>query len=255
MLTSYTLGKLFKEEFIEFLRSIKDICIKNHPEQLNIQLQVDTIVTIVDKLDDTLVYERESNFTKILEQLDLERDDVITGIKHGFLMNLYHDDPAHKDAARLLLDHLEGYGKRIIKLNYEAESTVLINIMQDYKTNDHLKMALKTVDLWDWAQRIDRTNTAFRVQYRKRITAESATENISFSTLKPTAIKVYDKLVHRLNAYIEIDDIGKYNTIKSELDMLSDRYQQIVKKRTGTTTDQTAIENTNSTNVEDTYPK
>ncbi len=242
MLAPSTLGKLFKEEFTELLRSTKDICINNHPEQLNIQTQVGAIATIVDKLDDTLLYEREGKFTKILEKLDLERDEAIAGIRYGFLMNINHHDPSKKVAAQLLLDHMEGFGNRITKLNYEAQSTVLINIVQDYKTKDDLKMALKTVDLWDWAQQIDTTNEAFRTEYQKRITTESATEKISFTSLKPAAITAYDKLVIRLGALIELDDTGKYNTIKNELDTLGDRYEQIVKRRKSTNEDEPVID-------------
>ncbi|MBQ0735713.1 DUF6261 family protein [Aquimarina celericrescens] len=247
MVTPSTLGKLFKEEFTELLRSTTDICLNNHPEKLNIQPQVGALATIVEKLDDTLLYERESDFTKMLEQLDLDRDHAITGIKYGFLMNSYHHDPARKSASQVLLDHLEGYGPRIIKLNYEAQSTVLINLIEDYEIKNNLKEALELLELTNWVASIKETNQKFRTKYQERITATSATERISFSAIKPAAIKAYEKLVNRLNAYIELDDTGTYNTLKSELYTLGERYQQIVKRRKSTTNEGVELENIETT--------
>ncbi len=250
MLSSNLLGKLFKEEFTELLRSTKDICLDNQPQALKIEPQVNALVDIVQQLDDTLLFERENDFTKILEQLDLERDHAITGIRYGFLMNLYHPDTAKKDAAGLLLDHLEGYGKRITKLNYEAQSTVLINIVQDYKTKEHLTKALKTLGLLDWALRIDTSNETFREKYQQRITTTSAEEKISFSSLKPEAIQVYEKLANRLYAYIELDDVGDYDTIKNQLDTLGERYQQIIKRRkSAAETEEPVNQDTDTTTV------
>lgn len=231
MLLPNNLSQLLKEEVTEFLRSTKDICMDNNPELLNITSQVNAVDTTVKKLDDALLYERESKFTEILEKLDIERDDAVMSIKHGFLMNLYHEDAKRKAAGQLLLDHLEGYGKRITKLNYEAESTVLVNLVDDYENKQELKKALQQIELTDRATRIKASNINFREKYIQRITAESAAEKTSFTALKPETIEVYTELYDHINAYAVLDKTSTYRTIKNELDTLGDRYLQILKTR------------------------
>lgn len=237
MLLPNHLSQLLKEEITEFLRSTKDICMDNNPELLNIQEQVNAISTMVTKLDDTLLYERESKFTEVLEKLDIDRDNAIMSIKHGFLMNLYHEDPKRKIAGQILLDHFDGYGSRITKLNYEAESTVLINLTDDYENKPNLKSALKYLGLTDRATRIKTSNKTFREKYKQRITVESSLEKISFTILKPKAIEVYTDLLNHINAYITLDKTSKYDTIKDQLDTLGNRYFQILKTRRNNTID------------------
>ncbi len=231
MLSSSDLEQLLKEEVIEFLRSTKDFCIDNNPEVLDMVPQVNALTTIVSRLDKALLYERESKYTKILENLDMERDAAVIGIKYGFLMNLHHEDPTRRAAGQLLLDHLDSYGDRITKLNYESESTILINLVDDYKNKESLKKALAIVELTSWAIRIKTSNKAFRAKYKERISIESADGKVSYTAIKPEAIETYDKFIKRLEAHIELDEIEKYTQINNQLKTLGDRYLQILKIR------------------------
>ena len=107
MLTPNNVTRLNKEEVIEYLRSAKDICIQNDPVVLHIKKQVADLEATVEQLDDALVYDRKSDFTQELEELDLTRDNAITGMRYGFLMNSYHQDTKKKEAGQLLLEHID----------------------------------------------------------------------------------------------------------------------------------------------------
>ncbi len=231
MLSSNNVVRLNKEEVIEYLRSTKDLCLQNHPKKLQISTQVADLSNAVEQLDDALIFDRKSDFTQELEDLDLQRDNAITGLRYGFLMNTYHKDANKKAAGHILLEHLDTYGNRIARLNYEAESTVLVNISEDYETQPKLIEALTTIEMTDWTTILKNANEAFRAKYQERITAESAAEKLSFTAIKPQAIEVYEKLIKRIGALTELDENNRFATLNKELKTLAKRYQQIISTR------------------------
>ncbi len=232
MLSPTNVNRLSKEEVIEYLRSTKDICQQNDPMALHIKKQVTDLDTAIEQLDDILIYDRKSDFTQELEALDLKRDNAVNGMRYGFLMNSYHQDAKKKAAGQLLLAHIDTYGSGIARLNYEAQSTVMVNMTEDYETESELKKALKTVEMTDWATILKETNTAFRTKYQERITVESAAAKQSFTAIKPQAIAVYEKLYKRINAFTELDEKNVFDTLNNELKTLAKRYQQIINIRT-----------------------
>ncbi|EZH74243.1 hypothetical protein ATO12_15365 [Aquimarina atlantica] len=231
MLTSSNLIVLHKEEFIEFLRNTVDICEKNDPVALHIQTKVDPLRKIVARLDDALIYEREKEFTKELEELDRNRDEAVTGLRYGFLMNTYHKNPTVKTAAHLLLDRIDSYGGSIARMNYESESAAIHNLISDLETEHTLKTALQKVELQHWADHLKVTNQKFRELYSNRIEEESKHNKTSFTTIKPEAITVYTQLINRIKAYIELDENNIYDVLQRELTTLAERYQQIITHR------------------------
>lgn len=242
MLAPSNLIFLHKEEFMELLRSTVDICEKHNPIALSIDSKVNAVKTIVTKLDDALIYEREKEFTKELEELDRYRDEAVTGLRYGFLMNTYHKSQSVKTAAQLLLNRIDSYGGSIARMNYESESAAIYNLINDLETEHTLKLALQKVGLQHWADHLKITNQKFRKLYSDRVEQESKHNKTSFTTIKPEAITVYTQLINRINAYIELDETNIYTMLQNELITLADRYRQIInlrKKNTAEETDQT----------------
>lgn len=236
MFTPTNLKMLRKEEMVELLRSTVDICDQNDTNALHITNQVDALRSIVDQLDDALVYKREEEFTKKLKLLDRERDEAITGLRHGFLMNTYHSHPETKKAAQKLLDRVDSYGNRITRMNYESESAVLHNLVNDLETEPDLQLALQLVGLQDWVNRLKVANKKFRKLYSRRIAEESKQDKTSFTATRPEAITVYMNLINRINAYIELDETKRYQPLKNEINTLIERYKQIITNRKKNTT-------------------
>ncbi len=239
MFTPTYLMMLRKEEMIELLRSTLDICHQNDANALKLNTQVDALSSIVDQLDDALVYERENEFTKELELLDRDRDDAITGLRYGFIMNTYHQHPKVKGAAQTLLDRVDSYGNRIARMNYESESAVIINLINDFETEENLKAALQRVGLQNWVDRLKIANQKFRALYTERITEKSKKNKISFSAIRPEAMLMYTNLMNRISAYVELDEEKKYESLNNELDTLTDRYHQILSNRKKSTEQET----------------
>ncbi|MEW7278416.1 DUF6261 family protein [Aquimarina sp. 2201CG1-2-11] len=239
MFTPRNLMTLRKEEMTELLRNTVDICYQNDADALNINIQVEALKTIVDQLDGALLYEREKEFTKELETLDSDRDDAIKGLRYGFIMNTYHQHPKVKEAAQTLLDRVDSYGSRIARMNYESESAAIINLINDFETEENLKAALQRLGLQNWVDRLKIANQKFRTLYTERITEESKKNKTSFSAIRPEAMTVYTNLINRINAYVVLDEEKKYESINNELITLTDRYHQIISNRKRNSSEET----------------
>ncbi len=231
MISQSDLKKLRKKELLQYLRNIVTICTKHDPEKLKLQSQVASMNNMVSQLDDSLLYDRAKALTDTLEILDDERDDAFTGFKHGLLMNALHKDLSKKEAAKLVLTHLESYGSGVTDLNYEAESTVLINVADDFETQKDLKAAIASLHLTEWVDRIQTDNDAFDEKYQERIELESKDKRPSFTSLRKEAKTQYSKLINRIAAFVELDEDGTYETLNTQLETLSERYQQIINYR------------------------
>lgn len=242
MLTPTNIVFLHKEEIVELLRSTVDICEKNDPVALHINAKADLVKKVIVKLDDALIYEREKEFTKELEELDRNRDEAVTGLRYGFLMNTYHKNQAVKTAAHVLLNRIDSYGGSIARMNYESESAAIYNLINDLETEYVLKSAIQKVGLQHWADHLKTTNQKFRELYSDRIEEESKHNKTSFTTLKPEAITIYAELANRIQAFIELDEDNIYTVLQRELATLEERYLQIIahrKRNTAEETDQT----------------
>jgi hypothetical protein len=226
---------LHKEEIVELLRSTVEICQKHDPTTLQINTKVASVQFIVSKLDDALVYEREKEFTKELEDLDRDRDEAVTGLRYGFLMYTYHWDDAIKAAAQKLLNRIDSYGSRIARMNYESESAIIHNFVNDLETEPELKTAIQKIGLQEWGTHLKVANQRFRALYSDRVAKESTYDKTSFTAIKPEATLRYAELINRINAYIELDENDTYTALKKELDTLAERYKQIIATRRRTT--------------------
>lgn len=238
MIVPSNLIMLHKEETVEFLRSTVEICQKHDPVTLQIHTKVAPVRSIVSKLDEALVYEREKEFTKELEDLDRDRDEAVTGLRYGFLMYTYHWGPDIKAPAQKLLDRIDSYGSSIARMNYESESAAIHNFVNDLETDPELKAAVQKIGLQDWAKRLKVANQRFRTLYSNRIAQESTYDKISFTAIKPEATLRYAELINRINAYIELDEKDAYAPLKRELETLSERYMQIINNRKKTTVEE-----------------
>ena len=231
MLSRGYLQLLKKEEFIEYTRNIKNICIKYGIERLDIAPQITAMQDMIYRLDSVLIFDRTKAYTKELDKLNRNRNDRVNGLRFGFLMNTYHRDPEKKAASKLLLDRLDSYGTGIARMNNETESTVIHNFVDDCENTNIYKNAIALLGLGEWVAGLKADNEAYRKLYGDRIKKQSRNKKISFTKLKPQAIKIHEALSRRINAHVELYEIGKYDMLTNQLATLKGRYMQIINTR------------------------
>ena len=165
--------------------------------------------------------------------IDTQRDQVILGITNVVFGFTFHYDEDIRTAAQKLKKHLDTYGSSIYRLNYQAETATLANIITDWDTKAHLIDALNLLNLNDWKDYLKEANNKFNDIYLNR-TQEYG--NASPENLKEKKIEtnvVYYALRDRINALHTIVETppSPYQTLINQLNALIEQYNVLTISR------------------------
>ncbi len=229
------LKKYRNGEFIEYLRNTVEITQSHISTDFPIEPHVTALASIVDTIDDAFIHEQGSILTQELEQLDLLRDQAIIGIR-GYLAAMEnHYDSVKAAAATQLLVKMDSYGSQLSKMNYQVESTVLLNLVDDYQKDEAYTEALTLLELNEWVAHLKTSNEAFRVKYKERIGEKSTAQTESVSSMRPEATQAYSNLVSVIEAYHTLTPTAQNTQCINQLDVLTEEYNMLVLNRTSRT--------------------
>ena len=87
--------------------------------------------------------------TAELATLDERRDNGIICLRKLADGYINHHDPAKRQAGKRLLNAIDKYGRQISKMNYQAETSVLDNLVVDLQKGEANAAAVKLLGLGD----------------------------------------------------------------------------------------------------------
>ncbi|MCX6209910.1 MAG: hypothetical protein NTZ59_10575 [Bacteroidetes bacterium] len=107
------IGRLSREEFFEFLKQVSAILKNVDTTKLNIKNKVVDLEALFAKLQTALDKEKSSELTKLLNELDRNRDVLISAFVKWLQAMCFYPDAAIAKDATTLLHYVEGFGKNI----------------------------------------------------------------------------------------------------------------------------------------------
>lgn len=241
MISSIDLPRLRNAEYVQFQKDLVSIIQRNDAETLNITTKFQTLQTRLNELDVLFKRTLANENTKTIEELDAKRDQAITGIGMLITSYTYHFNVTLRTAAEKLNDSLQVYGTGISRLNYQAETATLTNLINDWETKTDLQEALTTLNLTDWINELKSLNTQFNTIYLNR-TQEYG--NASPETLKGKREQTnedYYNLRDRINALhtlVETED-SPYQTVINQINALIEQYNELINTRGGNSSSDT----------------
>ncbi|EDP96158.1 DUF6261 family protein [Kordia algicida OT-1] len=221
----------------EFLQYMKDVlAIVNSVDVLSLQLteQVQLLTMHTNKLLEVFEQEKQQKITEALLVLDAKRDSLFIGIKRLLEGNTHHFDFIKQAAAKRLLSHLESYGKDITRMSYQAETAVIDSMLSEWHAEANLQEAIVLLELTEWTEALQDSNTQFGELYVTRIAETAATKKPSFSSLRTDAKKAYRAFIHRIEAFVVLNINEAYTQLQREIYELTKQYNQLVKARKNT---------------------
>lgn len=222
MFNTLNLRGLTNPEFQQFIKLLTEKVKEAGVDVLKIKTPYDLLVAILAQLENALNQEKANEETKLIQDLDRERDDYYIGF--SFLLNGFAlgKDPAKRGAAQLLRLLLKSQGKNVTRQNYQAETAILNNVVSELKNDAKYVAALGTLGLQSWVNDIDTANQAFENQFKNRNTSISKNSNdVTFGELRKEAMP----LVERLYSLIS----SRYNTAVEDNEP-ADGYMALVKE-------------------------
>ena len=168
MIKKINLAKLVATELYQFFSLIIGIADAANPTVSKIKPERDALNGFLPRLQAAIYREKVFALTKVLQVLDDRRDMAIVGFAMWVSGLAKHPKKLTKDAAAVIKSYLDTHCSNIYSQNYQAESTILSKIVEDYGSNAALKTAVDGLGGKDW---IDEIGTAKigRASCRERV--------------------------------------------------------------------------------------
>lgn len=228
------LSKLRNAEYLQYVKDYSGIINLNNPTQLGIEAKLSAFNNKITELEALYKKALASEKTQELLALDERRDDAINGIYYFLLSQTYHFEADKQQKAQLLLSNMELYGSGISRLNYQAETATLNNIIRDWENKPELIDAISAFNLLPWVTELKTSNEDFNTKYLSRTQeyGDASPETIKLKREETNA--AYYALRDRIDALHLLVETppSPYATVINQLNALTDQYNKLLVNRT-----------------------
>lgn len=228
------LPKLRNAEYLQYAKDFAAIINRNNPAVLDIDAKFTAFNGKIAELESLYKKATANEKTKDIMALDERRDDAINGIYYFLLGHSYHYDAQEKQNAQLLLSNLSLYGSGISRMNYQAETATLNNILRDWETKPELAAAVNSFNLTPWVTELKTANEAFNDQYLLRTQEYGDANPDTIRTKRDETTATYYALRDRIDALHLLVETAPspYATVINQLNALTDQYNALLINRT-----------------------
>ena len=234
MITKPNFQGLHNDELVQFLNDSLTVCKQQNVDKLNLTGQVTNLDTQTTAINAVFKIAKGSSITEKVVALDKRRDGNIIGI-HTYTEGLtYHFDPSMQEAAKTILYSIDKYGKNLYLLNYQAETSTINKLINDWTNDTKLVEALAKLNLTDWAKELKTSNDLFNETFLRRVDEKSTEEGIKFAELRKASIESFRNLVKHIEARATLATDVSYDAIIKPLNALIEKYNRLVANRSTT---------------------
>jgi len=225
--------KLRNAEYLQYVKDFSAIITLHNPASLEIGTKFSAFTAKIDELEFLYKKALASDKTAEILSLDERRDDAVNGINFFLLSHTYHFDATIQQNAQLLLDNMELYGKGIARMNYQAETATINNILRDWEIKPELTAAVTALGLSDWIDELNNTNTDFNSQYLSRTQEYGDANPETIKTKREETNAAYYALRNRIDALHLLVETppSPYTSLINQLNALTDQYNMLLVSR------------------------
>lgn len=231
MITTIDVSRMRNDEFIQFMVNVAEITNLQDTEDLKIKTQTDALQLQAKALDEVFKKQQGSDTTTVIKELDRQRDFAIIGIRNLLEAYSYHYNEETRNAAIQLRESMAKYGDRIYDLNYQAETTTVRNLVEEWKTTPHLTAAVQKMNAAPWVDYLDTTNSDFNTTYLERNTELSEVTSVSVTSLRDSVVDDYRTLVAHITSHATLNPAEGYTKLINQLNTLIDQYKVLLDSR------------------------
>ena len=223
--------KLRNNEFIQFIKLLVEILKSNDPEVLKVKAQYDDLAGLLATLSAIFKPDLGSAITQELEGIDERRDTAITGVEMQIKSFTYCFDADKREAANLLSSSLVTYGSGLSRMNYQAETSTIVSIIQKWESDAALIAALTTLGLIAWVAELKTANKLFEERYIARLKDDADSPEEKTIELRKQIIQSYRSLLAHLQAHATLSTDNSYDAMINQTNQLIEQYNKLVAAR------------------------
>ncbi len=231
------LEKFRKGDLVQYLNNVLEIITVERATELKVDVQRQALADVMQKFNASWQPNKGSELTPQIQKLDEQRDSLFLGLKNTVeTWALHHYDDEKKNAAFLMIDKFETYGKMLHKLRYQQETATINSLVADFTTE--LSNEVTLLDLTEWVQKLGATNVEFNEKYLERAKALSTEQEGIVLQLRTEATEAFQVLKNIFEARMAIAkvegvDVDKYQNVDNELSEITEQYNQAVLNNVG----------------------
>lgn len=225
--------KLRIPESNQFFGDVLGVCKKADPVALNFQAQFLGLEESHQELNKSFKKQKASMRTAELALLDARRDDAIICLRKLVDGYTNHHDESKKVAGKLLKLTIDKYGRQISKMNYQAETSVLDNVVVDLEDGGEKAAAVTLLGVSDTVAEIKASNGLFSATFLDRVGEDAAKAMVASGELVMECRGKYELLAKHIEANATINPSGAYTSLINELNALIEKFNTLLAIRQG----------------------
>lgn len=223
---------LHNPEYIRLMKLLLKICTDHGVSNLKIEDQHKALQAKYLEMDKIYEQQQGSTITGLMEKADMRRDRAISGIVlHVDSKTYYFDDNIAAAAVTLKAD-LDKYGGGIARTNYATESTIIDNIVNEWKNDTKLNMAMQQLGLLQWVDELDAANKEFERLYLLRNKEISKSSDDSVGKLRVQSDVLYEDLTKMLESQARVNKfVAPFDSAIRECNTILEDFNDLIARR------------------------
>ncbi len=117
------------------------------------------------------------------------------------------------------------------RLNYRAETSVLFDMIDKWKTLPKLKDSIEMLALTDWVNQLEKENNDFNEKYHARIKANANCSSQRVSELRDEINSKYYNVSKFIEALTTVNGVENYETVIKNINSLIKEYNKLLTMR------------------------
>ncbi|MBK6362700.1 MAG: hypothetical protein IPL63_17205 [Saprospiraceae bacterium] len=224
-----TIKKLKNGEFLQIMKNTIELCEKSNPAALGLEIRLDDLRKAVAELEEVFQVAKGHDLTQLIDAADEKRMNVMRAIKNA-LKSLELGDFDAKTSATLLKNNYENHANNMVKLSVPQKTASLDALRKDWTEDPDLKVAMESLGLTVWMDRLEKTNSQCNDIYLKRI--ETTKQSGKISEKRYVIKSLFDDMIRDVEAHIRLNENKEgYVTFLQQINVLLSRFTFIIKAR------------------------
>jgi hypothetical protein len=219
---------------LQFFVALIYLIKKFNPAALKINVLFDLLCACIEKEDTCYKVVRKSDFSRLKEESDHARDDIVAGIKNHLKSRHKHFDLAVCEATNRLMIVFDNYDNPtpLIHLPYDAETIAINNMLQELESEKHAS-DVDITGLGEWLIELRSRNNAFNqlvIAYNEQ---QSEKPLFRPKNARKETDEVYKNIVYVINALMIMEGEEAYSPFVIELNTLVKHYNDLLMQHLG----------------------
>ena len=236
---SNSFRELRNPEFVQQGKDLAKVINDSNPTTLLFKKHYDYFNSNVHNTEEAYKLAQKNPLTQSLVSIDTKRDNIFMAICFIVDAHLKHWNPAVVEAATLIKDSIELFGRDLIIKNYQAESADIASLLNKWTTNPKMAAALTLMNIDSWKNELKTTNDLFIATYNTRSVEDGNAEALpKLKLLKNNTMQSWKKLQTVIEGKVAEyeDDATKaplYAAVVNSINGVLDNYSNLIAQRKG----------------------